>query len=392
MAISTTNVYRIALVHPSLATYRVPVFRALAARPGFDLTVFYGNTPGRAQEGSVSAFKAELAVVKAVPLSRQALFWQQAQWRYAGARGYDVLVLSWNLRFLSLVPALLRAKSARMPTILWGHGYSKHESANRKRLRDWVASLASGLLFYNHRVANDYLAAGWPRQKIFVALNCLDQQPIQEARTAWLARPAALAEFRRLHGLVHGRTILFVSRLAPANRVGLLIEALAKLVVSMPEIKLVIIGAGEPEGSRLRKLADALGLTEHVRFQGPIFSETELAPWFCCSDLFCYPANVGLSLLHAFGYMLPVVTCDDQSIQGPELEALVSGYNGLLYETGSAGSLANTLRKLLTDEPLRRRLSAAAHDTVLTRFTLDNMVNGMASAIEGCVNQVPNSR
>ena len=37
---------RVNLLYQALPVYRVPVWRALARRPGIDLTVYHGSTPG----------------------------------------------------------------------------------------------------------------------------------------------------------------------------------------------------------------------------------------------------------------------------------------------------------------------------------------------------------
>ena len=219
-----------------------------------------------------------------------------------------------------------------------------------------------------------------------MAFNCLDQAPIQEARRHWLANPEGLADFRRRHNLNHGEnhpTLLFVSRLEAANRLDLLLEAAAMLRGDYPKIQIVIIGKGEAE-PELRAQSQALGLSEQVYFPGAIYDEVQLAPWFLSADVFCYPVNIGLSLLHAFGYGLPVVTSDRLQSQGPEIEALRPEENGLLYAHDNATALSLALRRLITDRALNQRLSEHALRTATEEFTLEHMVDGMEAAVRYC--------
>jgi glycosyltransferase involved in cell wall biosynthesis len=99
------------------------------------------------------------------------------------------------------------------------------------------------------------------------------------------------------------------------------------------------------------------------------------------SDVFCYPANIGLSILHAFGYGLPVVTGDDLASHNPEIEALVPGVNGLTFRHGDSASLAQSLARIFDDRALAASMHAAAHKTVMEKFTVQRMVDGIEAAV-----------
>jgi glycosyltransferase involved in cell wall biosynthesis len=374
---------RLVIQQPSLAKYRIGVFRELAQRAGIDLKVVYGlrhGVPNVAAEG----FVAEPATLRQWSVLRQAVFWHRAQWDCAVRCAADVLMLTWNTRYASLVPALLRARRQGVATILWGHGYSKQERSWRAGARIRIAQLATALLFYNRTAAEAYLAAGWDPQRIFVAINSLDQAPIEAARESWHARPAKLDQFRRDKNLVGRRVILYVSRHHPANRLDLLVAAVAQLVARYPTICVVAIGNGDAEIARLKDLAERLAVADRIRFVGALYDEMQLAPWFLCADLFCYPANIGLSLLHAFGYGLPVITSDRTESQNPEIEALRNGANGLLYADGQRDALVEALDQILADPQRARRMSAVALETVREEFTLPRMVDGMEAAARYC--------
>lgn len=372
---------RVVIQQPALAAYRVPVFRELARRPGIELLVTYASDPNL-PNAPPDGFRAEPIIQRKLRLGPRSAMVDPAQWRFATRAAADVLILTWNVQYATLVPSLLRARASGVRTILWGHGYSKHEAAWRRWPRERVAGLADALLFYNHTTADRFAAAGWPRERLFVALNALDQEPIQAARNDWLARPADLAAFRTQHGLDRGPVVLFVSRLDPANRLDLLVEAAAALRPRHPHLRVIVIGKGDAEQARLTALAARLGVTDCVRFLGAIYGEPALAPWFLSADVFCYPANIGLSILHAFGYGLPVVTSDELASQNPEIEALRHGENGLVYTHNDAAALADALDALLKDRPRLDRLAAAAHATATERFTLANMVSGFGDAIQ----------
>src|SRR5205085_9067419 len=105
------------------------------------------------------------------------------------------------------------------------------------------------------------------------------------------------------------------------------------------------------------------------------------APWFLSSSCFVYPGSIGLSLLHAFGYGLPVITHADRRRHGPEIAALVHEWNGLECDAASPAALADCMRRLCADADLRERLGRHAYETVVNRYSMDIMVDRFVSAI-----------
>jgi glycosyltransferase involved in cell wall biosynthesis len=373
---------RVILQQGALPKYRVPVFRELASRRGINLRLIYAGLPGL-NNVEPDGFEGTYIPMWQPRLLGHPIYWHWPQWRYATREHADVMILSWDVHFASLLPALLRARANGVGTILWGHGISKQETRLRGLPRHIVARLADALLFYNDKAAKRYLEMGWDPQRLYVARNALDQDPIQEARRTWLDDPQRLQAFQQEHALAGRPVILFVSRLDGQRRAGLLVHAAARLVKTQPQLKIVFIGQG-PDESKLRELARKEGLSEHVHFTGALYDEMKLAPWFLSSTVFCFPTNIGLSLLHAFGYGLPVITSGLLTNHGPEIEALRNEQNGLLYENGSIDSLVAALRRLLEDPALTRRMGQEAHRTATEDYSVHRMVDGMEAAIRYC--------
>lgn len=379
---NSAKALRVVIQQPSLAKYRVPVYRALAAEPGVDLTVVYGEDPGIPNvepDGFAARFEPHRHIRV---LGRTVFEWSGAQLKYADASRADVLVMVWNTRWLSLPLALRKARRNGVRTVVWGHGYSKNEAPWRATLRRRVANMADAVLFYSQSVADRYVAEGFPADKVFVAPNSLDQAPIQAAKQAWEADPTRLAAFRQEHGMTdQTENLLFVSRLDRANGLDLALRAVAELASSRPQIRLNLIGKGEEERARLESLAADLGIVDRVHFLGPIYGEDALAPWFLTAKVFVYPQNVGLSLLHAFGYGVPVVTSDDLESQNPEVEALEDGVNGRMYVRSQSHGLSASLSDLLIERGMLARMGTAAAATVHELYDVPRMVAGMMSAI-----------
>ncbi len=205
----------------------------------------------------------------------------------------------------------------------------------------------------------------------------INSQVILRCKAAyyWTQKQNELSVFQTKWNIVPNKTAIFVSWLEPRNEPSTLLYALQLARRRDPEVKLVIVGEGR-ERVPLQTLAGELGESDSVLFTGAIYDEHHLAPWMLSASLFCYPTNIGLSLMHAFGYGLPVVTGNDVGRHNPEIEAFADGVNGLFFAQGNANDLAEKWLRIMNDGALRRILSANARVQVEQTYTLDKMVQG----------------
>ncbi|MBM4319151.1 MAG: glycosyltransferase family 4 protein [Deltaproteobacteria bacterium] len=384
---------RVCALQHVMPSYRVPFFDRLGREPGIRLEVWAGErgpavSLRSAQPTDGFGFRS-IAAYRLGPF-----FLHPASLAAAFGGRFDVLLLGWSSRTLDLLPALGAARLCRVGTVLWGHGYSKQETPARRGLRNLIGRAGDAWLFYNHAAAEWFVAEGHPRERSFVALNALDQGPIQAARAHWLSRHPELEAFWAAHGLRPGEYVLFVSRLESDKQVDLLLHAIRRVRRLRPAVKLVLVGEGEC-GPLLRAQAEWLGLADAVVFAGPVWGEQELAPWFLGAAVFAFPAAIGLSILHAFGYGLPVVTSADLAGHNPEIEALGDGRNGLLYRSADVDDFARRILDLLEQPERRRRMGEEALATVggpTGRFTLERMVQGTVQAIRFAADRAARGR
>jgi glycosyltransferase involved in cell wall biosynthesis len=236
------------------------------------------------------------------------------------------------------------------------------------------------ILAYTEQEALELRQVLPPAVAVIGAQNAIDQGPIRVARTEWTKKN--LQEFSTSNDLEGRRIVLFCGRLRnnPSTGVALLIEAMSILRKQNDSYLAVIIGDGEDRGP-LMQLAEQHNLTAHVRWLGAQYEESSLAPWFLSSLCFAYPGPIGLSILHAMGYGLPVITHGDRRRHNPEIAALVNEWNGLEFLDGSATKLAEQIARIASDDAFRERLSVNARETSEQRFSLELMTERFLSAI-----------
>ena len=154
-----------------------------------------------------------------------------------------------------------------------------------------------------------------------------------------------------------GPLLLSVGHLIERKGHDLVIEALAALLPSHPQARLVIVGEG-PARAGLEALARRLGVEPKVTLTGAL-PQAELPRWYSAADLLVLAssregwANV---LLEAMACGTPVVAT---RIWGTP-EVVASPQAGRLAEERSGPALAQAVRQLLADPPAPASVRAYA--------------------------------
>ena len=162
--------------------------------------------------------------------------------------------------------------------------------------------------------------------------------------------------------------LLAVGRLAARKGHGSLLKAFAKVRVSAPAARLVIVGRGHLH-SRLESQARKLGIGDAVTIESGMAFE-ELAALFRSADLVVYPSyyeGQGLIPLEAMASGTPVVTVD----HGP-LPEMVDDSVGSLFEMGDIDSMADAILMEMSDRTTLLEKGEAGRRRVLERFTYNH--------------------
>ncbi|WP_066018664.1 glycosyltransferase [Endozoicomonas atrinae] len=87
-------------------------------------------------------------------------------------------------------------------------------------------------------------------------------------------------------------------------------------------------------------------LSGHIEMVGAIYNEDEIAKILMKAKFFIHPGAVGLSILHALSYNIPVITHNDGNNHMPEFCVLEDGVNSLLYDNKQG--LLSTVKSALS--------------------------------------------
>jgi glycosyltransferase involved in cell wall biosynthesis len=147
-----------------------------------------------------------------------------------------------------------------------------------------------------------------------------------------------------------------------------LAQAFARIAAGLPSLHLVLAGpdeGGSGDGMR-RQIAPVLApFADRVHMPGLV---NDPEAFMAAADLLVLPSHregFGLSVLEAAACGIPSI---GTAIYGLT-DAIVADETGLLVPVRDEAALAEAIRALALDGPLRERLGAAGRARVLERFT-----------------------
>jgi glycosyltransferase involved in cell wall biosynthesis len=292
-------------------------------------------------------------------------------WRLARlARGADVL---YACTLSSFPYCLLAGRLARVPHVV--HVYSSYGdgASYRKHLlgraRNVIAPSADSLALAR-RALGDFA----PGTRARVVYNGMDVERIESAAAAPLPEglPAGAAP-----------TVGMVGNLDARKNPAILVEAMAEVRRTVPGARALLIGAFRDPAfeASVRGRIAALGLAGAVTVTGFLANPFPVVRRL---DVLAHPAlrdPFPLALLEGMALARPIVA----SAVGGIPEMLEDGVSGSLVPPGDAPALAAAIAGLLGDASRRARVGAAAHQRLVTRFSLEGFAAGMFAAFDDAV-------
>src|SRR5205814_2457842 len=154
-----------------------------------------------------------------------------------------------------------------------------------------------------------------------------------------------------------------VSAFVPEKGHRHLIEALPLVRGLHPEVRLLLAGDGACR-AELEALTKRHGQAQAVLFPGFV---KDVAEVYAALDAFVFPSEfegLGTALQSAMALGLPCV-----STARGGLAEVVANERTVLVAEPDADEFAKAMTRLLVDEPLRKRLGAAAREEIARRFS-----------------------
>lgn len=186
------------------------------------------------------------------------------------------------------------------------------------------------------------------------------------------------------------RRVLSIGRLVPRKGFDTVVRALP----AVPDTELLIVGgpaagdlAGDREATRLRRLADRLGVADRVRLVGAV-PRPDMPALLRSADLVvCSPwyEPFGIVPLEAMACGVPVVA----TAVGGFLDTVVDGATGTLIPPQRPDRLASAMRKLLAEPFWREAYGTAGVDRARSRYSWERIAAGTLAVYESVLGGTP---
>lgn len=366
----TTFTGKVGLVQRVIPNYRLPFFNTLSNACEGGLSILAGQPrPAEMIKPAKKIENADLFHAKNIHLLSGKLYFciQVGLLDWLSRWDPDVLIMEANPRYL-LTPAAVRWMHRRQrPIIGWGLG-APHLSGLFAPLRQYrrqrFIRQFDTLITYSQTGAAEYAALGFPKDRIFVAVNAVTPRPAHPLPNRPPSKGSRPAQ------------VLYVGRLQERKNLNNLLAACSQLPESL-QPELVIVGDG-PARQQLETLAK--GLYQNTTFTGALYGQT-LADQFKSADLFVLPGTGGLAIQQAMSYGLPVIAAEADGTQND----LVRQQNGWQVPPNDVAALTSTLEKALSDMPTLQEMGAESYRIVREEINVEKMVSVFVEALNRSV-------
>ena len=268
------------------------------------------------------------------------------------------------------------ATCARVPAVWYQHGFPA---------KSWMDRLATKLPTRAVIATSDAVAVAqrriWPARRTLTVHPGVDLDHFDPA-----LYPDPRTSRERLGLSPDAPTMGFVGRLQHWKGVHLVLEAFARVPGADPPPELVVVGGPHryerdyPDA--LHALAGELRIADRVRFVG---AQQNVAEWVQAMDIVVHASGrepFGMVIAEAMAMGKAVVA----SAAGGPSELIDDGENGLLFPSGDADALADSMSRLLNDPALAQRLGEAARTRAL-KLSADGYAERVVAALYEAVHR-----
>ncbi len=341
------------LLHPPLLFYKVRIYNSLhreLAKRGYTLYVWATHI----QEGSDPALFQYINR----PMTAKNLIAITRQYKISI---FINIMSKTTTTLLFYCFSILYAKITNINNIYYGHGLdlSMRNNFLKKWLQNAFHLAFDRILLYSEEQCK-YL---WRMhaKKIFIAQNTL----ILNGYTRFDG--TSIKDIKNKYGICEDSLVLFSGRISKRKNFHLLLEIFQSDFAGSAEVGFVVVGPGLPE-----RYESVIGKYNNFHYLGPVYDVEKMNEIFHMSDLFCVPGSLGLGIVEAMYWGLPVLTLD--ALHGPEAMYLRNGHNGFILK--NIDEIAKMISYLFENRKLLNFLGENARATIESEAGIEKMFGG----------------
>jgi len=322
---------KVIVLQPVMAHYRRSLFTALSDSEDHDFYFIAGDSYKNIK--SFSQANTFLLPYLKFSLGPHVFYFLKRSLRLIVKEKPDIIISSGLDPHLihTILIFLLQKIVLRKKFFWWSHATHGNQGRIGTRLRMAFYRYADGVLSYGSHGKSMLIKEGLKPDNVQVLGNSINTE-----------------DYGFLNNVISDKvsgenclSIIFSGRINPSRRLDILFEAVAQIIKDTDiAIHCIIIGGGVEQ--ELKDQIKKLQIQDVVSLPGAKYGP-DAGTYFLNADVMVYPKAIGLSIVQAYSYGIPVITTDKLKIQMPEIELLVPGETGDFYQDENVNDLADKI-------------------------------------------------
>ncbi len=350
---------KVLLLFPTMLFYKIPIFNKLEKylnEKGFELIVWATSYEDKNNEISfqhISNIEYSFDNYKKIIRDKKIDFI------------IDILFKS-DPGLPFYIKVLLYAKLKSIPIIFYGHGVNLSSGKKTSAfLYNLFYYLFDGIILYTP----NEISKIWRKfqYKITIANNTLDLEGRRELIHV------NKEQIKKAYSIKEEKVILTTGRLQKRKKLEILFNAFVKYFRNSKKVAWVIVG---PELSdELKSMIEA---HDNIYYLGPVYNKKKISEIFFMSDVYSIPGWMGLGVIEAMYWGLPILTMDVK--HAPEIYYLKDGKTG--YLSSDIESFEEKLKQLISDNNKLQEFSRNTIEVYKNEATLNHMFSGFTKQLK----------
>ena len=291
---------------------------------------------------------SKLHVIKNYWFKKKILVWQSNVIKTVFFSKFDYVMFLGEMNIISSWISIFIAKLRGKKVYMWSHGIYGNENIFKKFFRLLFLKQADFIFLYENRSKLLLKQNGFSEDSLEVVYNSLDYDLhnkiyLQLKNT----KRSDIITYFSDNSLP---VIIFIGRLTANKKINLLIDALKNINNQKTSYNLLIVG----EGEKLDFLKNAYQNSINdgwLYFYGSSYESSITSQLIYHSDLCVSPGNIGLTAIHSLSFGTPVASHNNFINQMPEVEAIIDGENGFLFQENDTIDMANKIVLWFSNNP-----------------------------------------
>lgn len=287
---------------------------------------------------------------------------------------------------LNVIPALRVGRRCDIPVVyeiraLWedaavDHGTTREGSLRyrlSRSLETYAAKRADAIVTICQGLSREFVSRGILQERITLVPNGVD---VERFSAGGIPDPT----LKRKLGLGDGVVLGFAGSFYGYEGLGVLVEAMPRILNVRPDVCLLLVGGGFQEDNLRRQVRD-LGLESKIIFTGRV-PHAEVPSYYDLMDVLIYP-RISMRLTELVTPLKPLEAMAQgrliaASDVGGHRELMRDGETAVLFHAGDAASLATRVIELLQQPERWPAIRSAARRFVETERSWKQCASGYA--------------